>query len=158
MQLHTVLWVLVLLYISVCGSAQADKREPPRHRDSTGERTKQRVPATRTNLNALDSGVETAGDNTEPPDKVSEQTRREVERQRTQREARKKRQKENREKRQKRMDELNRKARNKEIYRVMTANLWVILLCVVMFCGCLYALNDLRCVAQCTIGYYLPSP
>lgn len=140
-------FVLVMLVVlgSGVGLAAAEQETT---RAITPGLHKKRVPATRANLNELDSGTEKAGseDNTTPPDRggVSEQTRREVERQRIQREARKKRQRENREKRQKRTDEINRKARNKELYRLFTANLWVLLLCVVLLCGCVIAINDIR--------------
>lgn len=140
-----VLVMLCLAWRAGVGLATAEQETP---RAVTPGLHKKRVPATRSSLNELDSGTEKAGseDNTTPPDRggVSEQTRREVERQRIQREARKKRQRENREKRQKRTDEINRKARNKELYRLFTANLWMFLLCVVLLCGCVIAINDIR--------------
>lgn len=103
----------------------------------------------RTDLNAIDSG-------TESRDNVSEMTRKEVERQKMQREARKKRQEINREKRKKRMDEMNSRIKRKQTKQSISSNLaWLILLVLVMFAGCYYAMNDLSIIFVTLFGKYL---
>ena len=105
---------------------------------------------TREALMKLDSGVEAKAEVTGP----SEQTKKEVERQKLQREARKKRQKENREKRQKRLDEMNSRIRRKDMKKNMASRFWLILLGVVMLIGCIFAFNDLSIIFVSYFGGY----
>ena len=105
---------------------------------------------TREALIKLDSGVEAKAEVTGP----SEQTKKEVERQKLQREARKKRQKENREKRQKRLDEMNSRIRRKDMKNALASRFWLILLGVVMLIGCIFAFNDLSIIFVSYFGGY----
>ena len=101
----------------------------------------------------LDSGSEKEKDSS--AGSVSDGTKREVERQRVQREARKKRQQENREKRKKRLDEMNSRIRRKDLRKSLVSQFWVIILALVMVCGCLYAFNDLTIIMVSLFGRYL---
>lgn len=106
---------------------------------------------TREALMKLDSGVEAKAEVVTGP---SEQTKKEVERQKLQREARKKRQKENREKRQKRLDEMNSRIRRKDMKNALASRFWLILLGVVMLIGCIFAFNDLSIIFVSYFGGY----
>ena len=100
----------------------------------------------------LDSGSEKGADGFDAG--VSEQTKREVERQRQQRESRKKRQAENRAKRQKRLEEMNSRIRRKELKKKLAGSFWIVCLVLVMVCGCVFAFNDVTILCVSYFGKY----